>query len=119
MKKQIGWMALVVLSMALQGCAHSAHNRGSIVVRHTDTDIDVCLGRGEGSEGDRVTVYRHECTPSGGQAPQKGEAPSTLRTCKKILVGSGAITRVVDEHYSTVQLEPGLVGKEGFTVEKN
>lgn len=118
MKKQIGLMVLVILSVTLQGCAHSAHNRGSVVMKHSDTDVDICLGRGEVSEGDRVTVFRHECTQNPVSSPHEGEGRA-VKSCKKIQIGSGLVTRVVDEHYSTVKLDPGLSVKEGFTVEKD
>ena len=100
------------------GCAHKAHNRGSVVVKHGASEADVCLGDKEVSVGDRMAIYRHDCKRKSLNAAAGDRGPRTTLSCQKVKVGEGEIVQVLDEHYSTMRADSGISLSEGLSVEK-
>lgn len=100
----------------LSGCAHSSHTRGSVALKHSATEADVCLGEKEVKIGDRLVLYRNECTSRDLVTGPKGNMGSR---CTKVKVGDGEITNVLNEHYSTMKVSPGTQFDESTIVEKN
>ena len=64
--------------------------------------------------GDRVTLYRNQCNRLSG-----GKAGDNIEGCKKIKLGSGEITRLLNEHYSVMKVDSGVAFEDGTLVEKN
>lgn len=101
-----------VLSL-LSACAHTSHTRGSVVILHSDSEADVCLGDDEVKTGDSLAFYDSVCEPL--RTEGKGQK---VMSCKKVQTGTGKVLRTLNEHYSTVSLQPGTKVKEGTIVEK-
>lgn len=108
---KLSCLALSVFAVSLaSGCAHSSHVRGSVALKHSAQEADVCIGSNEIKEGDKVALFRNKCTGSNAKGIQ--------RTCEKVKLGEGTVSHVIDEHYSTIKIEPGVSFEEGTVVEK-
>lgn len=113
MKSSIQRSSIVLSILALavaSGCAHSSHVRGSVALKHSAQEADVCIGSNEIKEGDKVALFKNKCTGANAKGIQ--------RTCEKIKLGEGTVLRVIDEHYSTITIAPGVSFDEGTVVEK-
>jgi hypothetical protein len=95
----------VVMGMFVAACSHQMM-RGSVVMKTTDTDAHVCLGRGEVAVGDHVHLFHNDCV--GQKAAQ----------CRRVLVGDGTVMQLFDDHYSLVRFPMGTAFAEGDTVER-
>jgi hypothetical protein len=102
---------LVAVSMGTgTGCATShGMMRGSVVMKTSETEAHVCLGKGEVAVGDDVSLYRNVC-------PTLGEP--TPSGCHREALGRGKVEKVLDDHYSVVRFPAGVTFKDGDTVEK-
>jgi hypothetical protein len=104
----VGLMLSGVLVVA--GCGHMAA-RGSVVMKISETQAHVCMGDKEVAAGDRVQLVRNDCTAAGGKVPLS-------ERCKRVVVGQGQVTQVINEHYSVVDFPIGVPFKEGDSIEK-
>ncbi len=102
-------VAIITLSI-VTGCTGTVH-RGVVAMKISDTKAHVCLNKDEVEVGNKIKIYRSVCTPTSGI---KSGAPS----CKKQLVGTGAVTEILNEHYSVVSVAAGTDLKEGDLVER-
>jgi hypothetical protein len=93
----------IVLGLFAAACTHQTM-RGSIVMKTTDTDAHVCLGRGEVAVGDVVHLIHNECA----KASQ----------CRRVTVADGTVVELFDDHYSLVRFPAGTWFAEGDTVER-
>lgn len=95
--------ALFIL-IAVASCS-TRHQRmqGSVAMKLSDTVAHVCLGEGQVSVGDRVTLFRNDCVGK--------------KVCEKVPVGQGKITKNLNEHYSEVTLTNPAKFSEGNFVE--
>ena len=108
-------MLVVTSALALTGCAHNLM-RGSVAMKGNDQEAHVCLGDGEVKGGDKVTLYKNECTGvKGGGKSGYGDA----RSCTKVKLGFGTVERTLNEHYSVIKVDPGVQFEEGSIVEKS
>ncbi len=96
---------VLVMGLFVAACGHQMM-RGSIVMKTTDTDAHVCLGRGEVAVGDRVHLIHNECT---------GSKPAQ---CRRVAVGDGTVVELFDDHYSLVRFPSGTAFAEGDTIER-
>ncbi len=94
----------------ITGCGHSLM-RGSVVMKVSDTQAQVCLGNNEVKVGDHLQLYKNICSSDGGRALE-------AQSCKKIEGGRGEVTRLLNEHYSVVSFPKGTVFAEGDIIEK-
>jgi len=92
------------------GCGHAAM-RGSVVMKVSETQAHVCMGDKEVAVGDQVQLVRNDCAATGGKV-------SVSERCKRVVVGQGQVTQVLNEHYSIVDFPSGMQFKEGDSVEK-
>lgn len=99
------------LMMTLAACGH-ATMRGSVVMKVSDTDANVCLGKGEVHQGSSVKLYRNICSSSPAEL-----AAGPAGICKREPTGEGEVTRVINDHYSVVRFPSGTSFHEGDTVE--
>lgn len=99
--------ALAMSLLVAAGCGHTMM-RGSVVMKATDTEAHVCLGRGEVAVGDVVDVIHNYCQSAG----------TPIGDCKRQLLGRGVVEQVFDDHYSLVRFPAGLAFEEGDTIER-
>lgn len=102
-------LAILIATAGLMGCAHS-HTRGSVAMKHGDQEADVCIGGKEIKPGDKVTLFKSECTGV--------NSKETQATCQKVRLGEGEVLSVLDEHYSTIRVNSGVTFSIGAIVEK-
>ena len=99
-------------------CGHSIM-RGSVVMKISDTEAHVCLGRGEVAHGDRVDLVRHVCrTKSDTARPSGASVPLQVGQCERQVLARGEVERVLNEHYSVVRFPVGTEFQESSSVEK-
>ena len=113
----VAGMTLAVLglmSAGMMGCAHSAHTRGSVALKHSAQEADVCLGKNEVKPGDKVALFKSECKSK----TRVGRADGSTSVCTKVKLGDGEVAQVLDEHYSTIRVNSGVSFEEGTIVEK-
>jgi hypothetical protein len=103
---------LVIGALALSGCAHNLM-RGSVVMKVDEDEGYVCLGENEVKEGDRVALFKSECIPAG---TSRNSTPYGA-PCKKIKIGEGELTKLLNEHYSVIKTAPNVALEEGTIVE--
>lgn len=103
----------IIGSTALSSCAHTMM-RGSVAMKVSDQEGYVCLGENEVKQGDKVALFRSDCTPVG--TSNRAASPYGP-ACKKIKVGEGEITQLLNEHYSVVKTSPSVALQEGLIVE--
>jgi hypothetical protein len=85
-----------------------------VALKHSSEEADVCLGKNEVKAGDKVNLFKNECKYLGGTKKYGGETPS----CMKVKIGEGEVTRVLDDHYSTIRVSSSVSFNEGTIVEK-
>ncbi len=100
-----------VMAAGFSSCGHKVM-RGTVAMKTSDTEAHVCIGKGEVSVGDRVTLFRNVCVGKGG-----GLRNSDTAACEKREVGMGSIREILNEHYSVVKFDPGVPFEEGSFVE--
>lgn len=106
----IGATAVVV---AFASCTHTAHIRGSVALKHSQNEADICLGRNEVKAGDQVILYKNVC-----RQRMRGRDGADAPSCSKVKLGEGRILEVLDDHYSVMGVGPDVAFEEGSIVEK-
>jgi hypothetical protein len=99
-------MFVVLGVLFAAGCSHSMM-RGSVVMKTSDTEAHVCLGRGEVAVGDHVHLFHNDCST--------GSKPGQ---CRRVLVADGEVEQLFDDHYSMVRFPAGTAFVEGDTIER-
>lgn len=100
-----------VLTMALgflSACAHTTM-RGSVAMKINEREAHVCMNQNEVKVGDKVTLYRNQCSAKG----KSGDG-----VCQKQKLGQGEVTQILNDHYSLVRFQEGVKFDEGSFVEK-
>ncbi|HEX4925427.1 MAG TPA: hypothetical protein VFV50_15145 [Bdellovibrionales bacterium] len=82
-----------------------------MAMKVSDDQAHVCLGEGEVKPGDKVTLFTNQCTPDASKTGGKN-------LCKKVPVGEGVISQILNEHYSVMSVSKGTPIDEGTIVEK-
>ena len=113
MKQKITTAILVIWAISLFGCAHGLM-RGSVAMKTSENEAHVCLGNEEAKVGERVTAYRNDC-PTKGSARLGNDGGGS---CRKVKLGEGTITELLNEHYSVVRFDSNVAFNEGTFVEK-
>jgi hypothetical protein len=106
----IQWTGLIG-ALALAGCAHSTM-RGSVAMKVSNEEAHVCMGDKDVKAGDKVVLFKNVCV-----SPRAAQA-ATDAGCRKEKLGEGEVTRLLNEHYSVVKVNPGVTFEEGTIVEK-
>jgi hypothetical protein len=106
MKVICGFLMTAILGLG--GCVHDAMH-GSVTSKISDQEGQVRLGSNEVKSGDRVALYDNECSPSTLDSLSSAYEPP----CRRVKVGEGQITQVLDERHSVVKADPGTTLKEG------
>ena len=82
----------------------------------SDTEGHVCMGHNGLKAGDKVSLFKNVCTTGKG-SPRVD--PGVAGGCQKVKIGDGEITRVLNDHYSVMQVASGVSFAEGTVVERN
>lgn len=107
------YTVLILSALILSACASHSVMRGSVAMKVSDREAHVCMGKNEVKEGDKVIAFYNDC--------QK-DTPDTRGAygiaCVKTKLGAGIVKKVLNDHYSVVEFEPGVKFTEGSFVEK-
>ncbi|MBC7539416.1 MAG: hypothetical protein H7281_11390 [Bacteriovorax sp.] len=98
----------------LVGCASHSTMRGSVAMKISDTEAHVCLGDKEVKVGDKVVAFQNVCTPDANRVSRAGK----VTPCKKVQLGSGEVTSLINDHYSVVKFDSKFDFNEGTIIEK-
>jgi hypothetical protein len=99
-------LQVCALAIVVSACSGHTLMHDTVVMKISPTEAQVCLHPGTFVVGDRVTVFKTTC--------QMGL--DHLMACHRDNVGRGRITRVINEHYATIELTARSL-EEGFGVE--
>lgn len=113
MKLLIITIVLGALSL-LSSCSTHSTMRGSVAMKISENEAHVCLGNNEVKVGDKVHVYKNNCTKGFSSETSKAQT-----ICKKELIGHGEVTSLINEHYSVVKFDDGVNFIEGTIIEKH
>lgn len=106
---------LFLLPTILVGCVHT-YMRGTVAMKVDENHAHVCLGKGSVKLGQKIVFYDNECD-EGVVETEAGGAQVDSASCKMKKLGYGTITKVLNNHYSTVKLDKEFKFKEGQLVE--
>ena len=95
--------------MLLSGCAHN-FMRGTVAMKTDNRTGHICLGKNDVKIGEKIRFYRNDCRGGGGEFGDAG--------CGMTILGTGTITRVLNDHYSEVKTDKPFKFGEGTLVEK-
>ena len=110
-----GRVLAFAVGLLVSACGHGTM-RGSVVMKISDTEAHVCMGRGEVRAGDPVVLVRHACWLLATTGALQYGVPS--ETCRRQVAARGQVVRVLGDHYSVVRFPKGTRMAEGNTVEK-
>lgn len=121
---KIAFVALAVSVLSFVGCAHQTM-RGTVAAKLDEHNGEVCLGEKEVKAGDIITLFKNDCShrapkliPGLGILPIRPKDWLTpIPVCHKAEIGKGRIVRTINEHYSVMRAEPGVMFQEGTVVE--
>jgi hypothetical protein len=102
------YRCLLFIGIASFSCAHHTHGPNSIVVVHSQKEVDVWLEDATVFPGEKVNFYREECRFVGKSRP-----------CKKTLTGRGTVQKILGESRYSVTLDDGSIFHEHASVEKS
>jgi len=97
---------LVLLGLLSFSCAHE-HGPNTIVVVHSQKEVDVWLEDATVFPGEKVNFYRQECRFVG-----------KSRQCKNSLIGKGTVQKILGESRYSVTIDDGSIFDEHALVEK-
>lgn len=80
--------------------------QGDVTMKINSSHGLISLGDLKVSPGDRVVFYNKQCTGA------------KLPVCKLVKAGVGHVTRNLNENYSEIQTDPGVIFHEGYVVKK-
>ncbi len=103
----------LLIAFVFAGCAHTP--RGTVAMKVNPGEAHVVLGVHEVKVGDRVAFFKNQCKkPLGGVHQGVHNDP----VCERVKIGEGRVTRVINESYSVVHVDPGVEISEGMIVER-
>ena len=106
---------LVLVCLLFVSACSTGRARGAVAMKIDDETAHVCVGKTEMKTGDRVELYRSECSPS----IRIGKPGTTkLGACKLNRIADGEITSTLNEHYAVMKLSRPSVYREGDIVER-
>lgn len=102
--------AAVLSSLIGSGCSHSKiRPQCPVAANHAESEVDVCIGSDRVKTGDRIGFFKTNCLP-----PSRG----TPKKCQREKVGEGRVTKVLDEHLSSVRLESSFAIDDSTTIDR-
>jgi hypothetical protein len=113
---KVFFMSLILL--VISSCASHSTMRGSVVMKMGPDSAHVCLGDNEVKAGDRVVAYKHNCSQGAVGHPNHNLSNVENTSCVREKLGSGTVVKTLNDHYSEVKFDSGVLFGEGTTVEK-
>lgn len=104
-----------LLLVLFSACAST--RRGSVVMKVSDDQAHVGMGKADVNVGDHVQLYQNVCPPKRA-AGRSGDGGSS-GSCRKEPRGHGEVVQLLGEDYSVVKFPPGTQFSEGDTLEKH
>lgn len=112
--KIIEFFSLSLVVLFLSSCASNKAIRGSVVMKMSPDLAHVYLGNNEVQVGDRVTAFKHNCSRASGD-----KLPDLKKEeCAREKLGNGTVVKILNDRYSEVKFDSGVVFEEGTSVEK-
>jgi len=99
-----------VLIALLTACAPGM-KPGAVVMKISEYEAHISMGSGSVRVGDRVGLFQTECGP-------QVNARRAQTSCRKVKVGEATVSKILNDRYSVIQVDPGVKLGEGFTVEE-
>ena len=106
------FLILLLGTTFLTSCAHKMM-RGTVAMKTNNKTAHVCLGENDVKIGDTLEFYTNRCTATGG-AREDGD----IRECELKILGTGTVTKLLNNHYSEVRASGSFKFKEGTLVQK-
>ena len=106
-------ICLAVLLLGVIGCASNKHTsmRGTVALKAGESKAFVCLGEDTVKLGDEIIFYSNKCTNYG-----IGEYSDIQ--CEMNKIGSGNVSKLLNNHYSEVKTNGSFKFEEGTLVER-
>ena len=109
-------LMVTTLAILLTSCAHN-FMRGTVAMKTDKKTAHVCLGNNDVKLGDKIDFYSNQCTgyTDGGRRDERG---GDTRECKMKILGTGTVTKLLNNHYSEVKTDGSFKLSEGTLVQK-
>ena len=102
------------MALLLTSCAHN-FMRGTVAMKMDKKTAHVCLGKNDVKIGDKLEFYTNKCIGVQGNARESGE---DVRVCEMEVIGTGKVTKLLNNHYSEVKTDGSFKLTEGTLVQK-
>jgi len=102
---------LLLALFIFSSCASRTH-RGVVAMKIDEKTAHIGLSYNEVSIGDHVQLYTNKCSKLDRNTSRTGQ------TCEKISKGNGTVTAIINESYSVIKFDDGVIFHEGDFVEK-
>lgn len=108
------FLVATVTTLLLSSCAHN-FMRGTVAMKTDKTTAHVCLGDNDVKVGETLNFYTNKCTGvGGGGADRDGD----VIECEMEILGTGTVTKLLNNHYSEVTTDGSFKFGEGTLVQK-
>jgi hypothetical protein len=101
----VSLLAVALWSIDSLGAVKTAA-QGDITLKINPSRAQVNLGEYDLKRGQRVGVFKKECVGA------------KLPICTMDRIGSARVTRILNDQYAEITLDPGVRFKEGFIVQR-
>ena len=105
------FVAIIAVSL-VGGCSAARASRGVVAMKINDTEAHACVRKLDVEVGDKMAVFRNECTSDTGSSKASG------RHCRLERIGEGTISEQLNEHYSVLKFDTPTEYREGDLLEK-
>lgn len=118
-KIRMAMSLLVACSLLALFSACASTRRGSVVMKISDSQAHVGMGKGDVSVGDHVQLYQNVCPPKRAAGRSGDGADANAGSCRKEPRGHGEVVQLLGDDYSVVKFPPDTQFSEGDTLEKH
>lgn len=114
-RKSKRWLPIALMGCGiLAACSATPHTHGVVAMVIDNRLAHVCIGGDEVHPGDRVVVTRHECIDTSVRGGKTGAGRRPV--CARKPIGSGVVTKRINDHFSEVRFDNELSAKKGDQV---
>tara|TARA_B100001971_G_scaffold215148_1_gene258343 strand:- start:4566 stop:4847 length:282 start_codon:yes stop_codon:yes gene_type:complete len=90
--------------------------RGTVAMKTDKKTAHVCLGNNDVKVGETLNFYTNKCTGGGGGGG--ADRDGDVRECEMETLGTGTVTKLLNNHYSEVTTDGSFKFGEGTLVQK-
>lgn len=113
LEPRLGLISLgLVLLLGTAAC--TSVRPGVVRMKVDDTTAHVALEQGQAEVGDSIALIESRCPR--GPTPTRTRKPASDK-CRRVVVGIGAVTELLNDQYSVVKFPSGLTFEEGDAVQ--